>query len=446
MRCRVMGTYPRSEEDEKFVGTVRRRPGRWAPQRSSARIAGGSQSFAGREWSRASDNFFRTRSMAASLRHLAEREFPLRDGVHYLNHAAVAPWPRRTSEAVCRFARENAAQGALDYAAWLSVEAQLRTQLRELLNAPSAEDIALLKNTSEALSVVAHGLDWHAGDNVVISDQEFPSNRIVWESLSTYGVEVRKVALSGAATPEETMIGACDHRTRLLAISSVQYATGLRSDLERLGRHCRERSILFCVDAIQSLGAIPMDVQASCADFVMADGHKWLLGPEGLAVFYCRAALRDQLTLHQYGWHMVEECGDYDRSDWTTARSARRFECGSPNMVAVHALNASLTLLLETGLQTISRQVLKNTQYLIDKLDDISGMNLISPRRDEQRAGIVSFRVTDLDTAGLYQHLSRRGVVCALRSNALRLSPHFYTSRQTMDAAVELVQSYVSAS
>ena len=228
--------------------------------------------------------------MADNLQQLIRREFPLRDDVHYLNHAAVSPWPRRTADAVCRFARENAEQGSLEYATWLRVESDLREQLRRLLNASSADDIALLKNTSEALSVVAHGVDWRDGDNVVISDQEFPSNRIVWESLAGHGVRVREVDLAAGPDPEQALIGACDQRTRLLAISSVQYGTGLRTDLERLGQRCREREILFCVDAIQSLGTLPMDVKRNHADFVMADGHKWMLGPEGLAVFYCATA------------------------------------------------------------------------------------------------------------------------------------------------------------
>ena len=384
--------------------------------------------------------------MPEDLQQLIEYEFPLRDEVHYLNHAAVSPWPRRTAEAVCRFARENTHQGALDYASWLQAESDLRDQLRELLNAPSAEDIALLKNTSEALSTVAHGMDWNPGDNVVISDQEFPSNRIVWESLVEYGVQVKQVNLLQGPSPDQALIGACDSRTRLLAISSVQYATGLRTDLERLGSFCQERGILFCVDAIQSLGAVPMDVQSNHADFVMADGHKWMLGPEGLAVFYCRASLRDRLTLRQFGWHMVENHGDYDRRDWSPARSARRFECGSPNMVTIHGLNASLSLLLELGLQTVSRLVLIKTQYLIDKLDRTERISLVSPRADAYRAGIVSFRVQGAKQADLQRRLTQQGVVCALRSNALRFSPHFHTRERAMDTAIEVVRDYVSAS
>ncbi len=363
-------------------------------------------------------------------------EFPLEGNLVYLNHAAVAPWPRRTTEAVKHFAEENVTRGARQYLQWTQVEAALREQARALLNAPSADDIGLLKNTSEGLSVIAYGLPWQAGDNVVISDQEFPSNRIVWESLRDMGVECRVAALSGGADPEQTLFDCVDTRTRLLAISSVQYASGLRMDVARLGEYCRQREVLFCIDAIQSLGVLPLDVQALHADFVVADGHKWLLGPEGLAVFYCRAERRDELRLNQYGWHMVEHLGDYDRHDWQIARSARRFECGSPNMVGIHALHASLSLLLEVGVSRIAGAVLDNTAYLIERLAALPDVELLSPVERERHAGIVTFQRAGLDSAALWRHLMDQGIICAARGGGVRFSPHFYTTHGQMDRAL----------
>ena len=364
-------------------------------------------------------------------------EFPLSEDIVYLNHAAVGPWPRRAAEAVRRFAEENSRLGARHYPRWLKVENDLRAQLCQLLNAPSAEDIALLKNTSEGLSVVAYGLPWRAGDNVVISDQEFPSNRIVWESLRELGVECRQAALG--ADPEQALFDCVDSRTRLLAISSVQYASGLRMDLARIGEFCRARGVLFCIDAIQSLGALPLDVQAVQADFVVADGHKWLLGPEGLAVFYCRAQRREALRLYQYGWHMVEQLGDYDRREWEAARSARRFECGSPNMLGIHALHASLSLLLDIGLPRVAQGVMDNAAFLIERLRGVAGVELLSPERTERHAGIVTFRRHGTDSADLWRRLSEQGVVCAARAGGVRFSPHFYTTREQLERAVALI-------
>jgi selenocysteine lyase/cysteine desulfurase len=364
--------------------------------------------------------------------------FDLDPALIYLNHAAVAPWPVRTANAVTRFAEENRRLGASQYPRWLEVEQQLRQQLAELINAPSQDDIALLKSTSEGLSTIAYGLDWRNGDNIVSIAQEFPSNRIVWESLRSRGVELRLLDLQGSSNPEQDLIGLCDHRTRLVAVSSVQYASGLRLHLLPLGKHCREHQMLFCVDAIQSLGALDFDVQRNLADFVVADGHKWLLGPEGTALFYCRAELRERLQLQQYGWHMVEQAGDFERRDWTPARSARRFECGSPNMLGIHALQASLSLILEQDLESIERRILANTRSVIDEVEQ-RDFELISPRAEQRRSGILTFRVPGEDPQRLQRELMGQGVICACRGGGIRFSPHFHnTPTQIREAFVRL--------
>jgi len=365
-------------------------------------------------------------------------EFPLRPGLIYLNHAAVAPWPRRTARAVELFARENMLQGAADYPRWMRVEAELREQLRQLLGARQADDVALLKNTSEGLSLVAQGLPWQPGDNVVITDQEFPSNRIVWESLRPSGVEVREVPVGGS-DPEAELISALDSRTRLLAVSAVQYATGLRMELARLGAACRRAGVVFCVDAIQSLGALPLDVEAQQIDFVAADAHKWLLGPEGIAVFWCRPELRDRLRLYEYGWHMVEHPGDYERRDWTPAASARRFECGSPNMVGIHALHASLSLLLEVGMDKVAAAIAERSERLVAGCE-ARGLELLTPRPARRRAGIVTFRHRTLPAALLHERLKAAGVVCAPRGGGIRFSPHFYTPLEALDEALATLE------
>ena len=370
---------------------------------------------------------------------IIQQEFTLDPTVSYLNHAAVSPWPVRTSQAVHTFAEENQHRGAQYYPRWMSVEADLRQQLAKLINAPSPDDIALLKNTSEALSFVAYGLDWHVGDNIVISDQEFPSNQIIWQSLKQFGVEVREVNLADADTPEAALINAFDKKTRLLSISSVQYATGLRMNLAPLGEACKKQNILFCVDAIQSIGALDFDTQAIQADFVMADGHKWMLGPEGVALFYCRADLRDQLKLHEFGWHMIEAMGDYTKTDWQPAKSARRFECGSPNMLGIHALHASVSLLLEAGMPTVEQTLISNTHFLLDQIKQRPELTLMSNPVTDRLSGIVTFRKTNADSETLYKHLMSKGVICAYRGGGVRFSPHFYTQPKTIAHAIEQV-------
>jgi len=365
---------------------------------------------------------------------MSDEEFDLDDDICYLNHAAVSPWPRRTVEAVQRFAAENGHVGSRYYERWLGVEQALREQLRSLINATASDEIALLKSTSEALSVVAYGMPWKTGDEVIISNQEFPSNRIVWESLQSRGVRVLSVNID-VDDPEQRIIDAMTARTRLVSLSSVQYATGLALDLIPIGAACRQRDIAFCVDAIQGLGVKPFDVQACQADFVMADGHKWMLGPEGLALFYCRAEWLERLTLHQYGWRMVEHMGDFDQSSWRPAGTARRFECGSPNMLGIHALHASLSLLAEVGVEPIYTAVSEKIHYLIDRISADRGTILSSTAR-QKRAGIVVFRYPGEDVQARYHDLQKNGVICALRGGGIRFSPHFYTPHSVLERAL----------
>lgn len=367
-------------------------------------------------------------------------EFVQAPGLRYLNHAAVAPWPNRAAMAVTRFAQENVLLGARDYSDWMELEQRLRERLMRLLNAPSTDDVALVKNTSEALSFVAFGLPWQSGDQIVISDEEFPSNRIVWEALAAQGVEVVQASLTGD-DPEGALLAACGPRTRLMSVSAVQFASGLRLDLQRLGAGCKQQNVLFCIDAIQQLGALPFDVQSYQCDFAMADGHKWLLGPEGLGVFYVRSELREQLKLHEFGWHMLEHMGDYTRTGWEPAKSARRFECGSPNMLGAMALEASLSLLEEVGMEQVAALIAERVKWLQDGLSAIPGVRLHSPLNPARRGGIFSFSIDGIDNQAVYEALKAQQVVCIPRGPGIRFSPHFYTEKRVIDETVAIVAS-----
>jgi selenocysteine lyase/cysteine desulfurase len=281
-------------------------------------------------------------------------------------------------------------------------------------------------------------LPWQAGDNIVSSNEEFPSNRLPWQALAERGVEFREADLHSAKTPEDALFALVDGNTRLLTISSIQFASGLRMDLERIGEFCRQRDILFCIDAIQSLGAVQFDVQAYHADFVMADGHKWMFGPEGLGVFYTNAAARDRLILSQYGWHMMKDTHNYENLPWEIHPGARRFECGSPNMLGIHAFSASLSLLLETGMPTVEALVLERSDYLRDAISANDELILLSERHGALKSGIVNFKHRRIDNDLLYKHLQKNGVVCALRGGGIRFSAHFYNTLAELDRALDL--------
>lgn len=368
--------------------------------------------------------------------------FQLDKDIIHLNHAAVAPWPVATRDAVIAFAEENARFGSQRYDLWLQTEQQLKQKLASLINASSTDEIAILKNTSEGLSLIAQGLDFNAGDNIVIPAEEFPSNRVVWTALAAQGVEIRQIPVQDIDRPEHTLIEAMDENTRLLSCSSVQYARGLRLDLTIIGNACKQNDTLFCVDAIQSLGAIGFDVESCHADFVVADGHKWMCGPEGTALFYCRKDRLDTLRLMQYGWHMLENAFDFSQQQMQIANSAQRFECGSSNMMGIAALNASLGLLLDIGIENIQHRLLENTDYLFEQLTSLPDIKILTPTEKGKYAGIVTFQKRTADNENIYRHLQTNNVLCACRGDGIRFSPHFYTERQRIDKALELVSDF----
>lgn len=378
----------------------------------------------------------------SSLSDLIRNEFPLQKSLLYFNHAAVAPWPQRAVQAVCNFARESGEQGAKNYPRWMQMEQHLRTQIKNLIQAPSIDDISLVKNTSEALSIIAYGMDWRVGDKVVFLEQEFPSNRIVWESLRSLGVVPIKVVVAEGQSPEDALLAACDEKTRLISLSTVQYASGYRMDVARIAQYAHTHKIHWGLDAIQSLGALPMDVQALDVDFVAADGHKWMLGPEGLAILYVREAFRAQIKPLQFGWHMVQQSGQFDQQNWTPATDGKKYEPGSPNSVSVHGLEASLSLFNELGMALVTSRILANTQYMIEEVQRTANLELVSSEDLRSRSGICSFRPRSHSISDLFSHLTQQQVVCALRGNAIRFSPHFYNDTDQIAAAFSLVRDF----
>ncbi len=371
-------------------------------------------------------------------------QFPiLEHAAPYLNHAAVGPWPRCTAEAAQAFAEENMRHGSNNYLEWIERDHQLRDNLARLTGASCADDIALLKNTTEGISIVAWGLDWQEGDNVVLPAEEFPSNRLPWLAQAERGVQAREVDIRQAEDAEQALVDAMDANTRLLTVSSVQWSDGFRLDLDRLGQACKTEGCLFFVDAIQQLGALPLDVEKSHIDFLAADAHKWLLGPEGIAVFYCREELRPKLKLLQQGWHMVDRYWDFQREQWEPSATAMRFEAGTPNSIGQAALHASVGLFLETGMDVVATRVLANTDFLLENLPLIPGVRISSRLEPERRSGIVSFVHERLTPEEIYRAMQQNGVSCAVRGRSLRLSPHFYQGQEELKVFLDLLASSV---
>jgi selenocysteine lyase/cysteine desulfurase len=361
--------------------------------------------------------------------------FPVKERLTYFNHAAVGPLSTRAYEAMERHARDQRDYGALHWREWYAAFDAFRESAARLINA-EPEEIAILKNTSEGLSFVAEGLPWREGDNVITTALEFPSNWTPWKRLERRGVEVR-VAATPTTHDIETLI---DGRTRLVTISSVAFHNGFTADVNAIGGLCARRNVLFCVDAIQSLGVLPMDVRAAKVSFLAADGHKWLCGPEGAAIFFVAAEHRETLEPIESGWTNVDRKGRFLDCGLELLPDARRFEAGSLNTNGIYGLRAAIDLIHEIGLETIRDRALKVASTLADGLSSI-GFRVESPF--PLQSAIVGATPPDVEKTSilwLHRKLEEERIVTAPREGLLRFSPHHYNDESEVARVVEVLK------
>jgi cysteine desulfurase/selenocysteine lyase len=365
--------------------------------------------------------------------------FPVTRNVVYLNHAAVGPLSTRAYEAMERHARDQRDFGALHWREWDREYELLRQSAARLLNCSSGE-IAILKNTSEGLSFVAEGFRWKSGDNVVSTDLEFPSNATPWKNLARRGVELRIVESRGGAYTVDDVAKLIDGNTRIVTVSSVAFHNGFAADLDGIGELCAQHNILFCVDAIQSLGALPMDVRRSKIAFLAADGHKWLCGPEGAATFFVAEEHRDKLDVIEHGWMNIDRRGRFLDCSTDLRPDSRRFEAGSLNTNGIFGAHAAIDLLLEIGIDEIAAEVKRIAGLLADKLESI-GYRLGAPR--PVSSGIVGAIPPVVETntlLRLHRRLEEAGIVCAPREGMLRFAPHFYNDESDVERVIDVLR------
>jgi selenocysteine lyase/cysteine desulfurase len=364
------------------------------------------------------------------LWHKYAAEFPVRENLIYLNHAAVAPLSKRCAEAMKHLADDCLHFGSQHYSEWLAAYEGVRTASARLIGAGRSE-IAIVKNTSEGLATVALGLDWKPGDRVVGFTEEFPANRYPWKRLEESGVEVTWLSIGDSLDRiDEACRGA-----RLLAISFVQYLSGYRAPLQAIGEICRRNRCIFVVDAIQGLGAFPIDVGACHVDALAADGHKWLLGPEGCGILYVNQELQDRVAPVEFGWTNVAAYNDYSSRDMTLRPDAGRYECGTLNTIGCFGLRAAIELLLEVGPGVIAPVV----QNLGDRIAEgvrEKGYEVLGTRTPENGAGIVSFRKPGMKAEEVVHRLRTAGIAAAPRNGWVRTSPHFYISPEDIDRMI----------
>ena len=290
--------------------------------------------------------------------------------------------------------------------------------------------------------MVANGLSWKTGDNVVISKAEFPANVYPWQALRSRGVEVRMAIEEDGRIPLDQLIGLIDSRTRLVAVSSVQFASGYRTDLASLGAFCQGKGVFLCVDAIQSLGVLPVDVNAMKIDFLAADGHKWLCAPEGCGLFYVRKELQGHLRPTSIGWMSMKCAHDYGRTQFEFFDDIRRFDSGSYNLMGIYALGGAIDMFLEIGIEHIAARVMFLTDRLVAGVRD-KGYRVISSRQAGEGSGIVALRSDSHDHDEIQRHLQgEHRIVIAVRNGRLRISPHIYNTIKEIDRLIEVLPTH----
>jgi selenocysteine lyase/cysteine desulfurase len=371
---------------------------------------------------------------------LRRREFPVVREKIFLAHAGVCPLPRRVADAISNCAQQ-ATLGDQE-AFMLNRLDEARKLASQLLNC-QPDEIALVGPTSLALSFVAAGLNFRKGDNILIYHDDYPSNVYPWMALAKKGVEVRLLNTRGLGVirPRD-VTGQIDENTRLVALASCHFISGFRIEIDAIGKFLHERGILFCLDAIQTLGAFPTTVEH--VDFLAADSHKWLLGPCGAGIFYVRRDVQEKLNPPVYGWHNVKSPDFVAQEQIVFRGGAVKYEAGTQNLIGLVGLVAAMELALEIGVENIAAELLRKRVWLVPALQTKGFTVLNADAKAENAGGIVSFFHAGKDLAELNKKLSEAGIVASLRTgrkgqNYIRLSPHFYNTDAELHQLLELL-------
>jgi selenocysteine lyase/cysteine desulfurase len=366
-------------------------------------------------------------------------EFPVTARWAFLDHAAVAPLSVPAVRALHEYAASLAENGIAAFRPWFDRLQHVRRLAAQLINAPHPDDVYFVPNTTHGIGVVAEGYPWQPGDNVVLAAEEYPANQYPWMNLRHRGVEVRSVPSRGSRLHVDDVRAAMDLRTRVFTVSAVEFASGFRVDLDAYGELCRDRGVFFFVDAIQALGVLPIDVQRSGIDALSADGHKWMLGPEGAGFGYVRREWVDRLHPIGVGANSVHHAWAYSTIDFTLKPHAGRWEGGAYNVPGIAALGASLELLLGAGIGNLERRVTELTDYLCDRAAS-AGLEVFSGRGAAEKSGIVSLVKPAVPSAEIQKRCRAAGIVVNNRADRVRVSPHAYNTPEELDRFLDVVR------
>ena len=366
-----------------------------------------------------------------------DREFPVRRNLTYMNHAAVAPLPRRVAEAIVAHVENVRERGAADWRSWYAEIERTREKAAAFLGARASE-VAFLPSTSWGLSLVARSFPWREGDNIVGDDMEFPSNVYPWMTLAEQRVEYRLAKSHEGQVGVDDIAEKVDARTRVVAVSWVAFHNGFVYPIEELAEFCREKGILFVVDAIQGLGALPLDVSETRVDVLVADAHKWLLGPEACALFYVSENARERVPPLAAGWWNVKSSRSYLDYRLDFHLGGRRYEPGSLPTAQLAGLGSALGLLEEMGPETVRERILRTNDSLKTGLLQ-RGWKILSP--EPLRSGILSALPPGADERKAAKALEEKGIIVSPREGALRFSPHASNDGQDVARVLEALDT-----
>jgi selenocysteine lyase/cysteine desulfurase len=362
---------------------------------------------------------------------LRVNEFPVSRRWAYLDHAAVAPLPLRAGNALRAWTEEQELNGVVNWSAWEAKLEGIRDRIVTLLNA-DRDEIAFITSTTQGIGLIAEGFPWRAGDNVVVPAEEYPSNIYPWMNLADRGVSVRLVPSHDGRIWPDDLVEAMDQNTRVLAISHVEFSTGFRNDLDLLAELCHTRGVALFVDAIQGLGPLQINVRQTPIDFLAADGHKWLLGPEGAGLLYVRRDWIERLRPLGVGWHSVVGSYNSPEIEFRLKPNAQRWEGGSFNMSGLQALGASLGLILELGPEAVSRRILDRARA-VREVAARADWRVTGSKRPEDQSGIVAIEHDDVSPQEAARALRHRGIAVCARRGKLRISPHVYNNEEDLE-------------
>lgn len=363
--------------------------------------------------------------------------FPVTRRWAFLDHAAVAPLPDVAAAALNEYGTSLAENGIAAIREQVARVTHVRSQSAKLINAPNVDDVFFVPNTTHGIGIIAEGFPWRNGDNVVLPAEEYPANQYPWMNLAARGVEARRVPSRGNRVHIDDLRAAMDDRTRVLAVSFVEFASGFRNDLDSLGELCREKGVFFFVDAIQGLGVFPLDVQRTPIDSLAADGHKWMLGPEGAGIGYVRREWMERLHPIGVGAHSVVRPFQYGTIDFKLKPHAGRWEGGALNLPGITAFGASLDLLLEAGIENVRDRVLELTDHLC-KHAARAGLTVFSSRELNEKSGIVSLEKPGVPPEVIVKASREAGIIVNFRGGRLRVSPHAYNTAEELNRLLQV--------